>query len=401
MQLVWAENVRRKTNKPVLIFTPLAVSGQTVREAEKFGVDCARSRDGSLPPEPIVVTNYEKLHLFNPQDFGGVVCDESSILKNFDGETKKQVTRFMLKVPYRLLCTATAAPNDYVELGTSAEALGELGYSDMIHRFFIASEKVKHRQQEIKNQKGGSDEYKAHGRQANHFGKLSFRVHQSINKWMLKGHATDAFWKWVCSWARACRKPSDLGFDDSTFTLPPLTENEHTIEPSTPPAGELFTMPAFGLSAERDERRRTMDERCAYAANLVAHDRPAVVWCHLNTEGDELEKHIAGSIQVKGAMSDDEKEEAYRAFEAGEKRVMIVKPKIGAYGLNWQHCAHVVTFATHSYEQYYQAVRRCWRFGQKNPVTVDIISTTGEIYVRDNMKKKAQARDVLASKNSS
>ena len=393
MQLVWSSNVHRKTGKPVLILTPLAVSGQTEREANKFGIEAARSRDGKHSA-PIVITNYEKLHLFNAADFAGVVCDESSILKNFDGETKKAVTRFMLKVPFRLLCTATAAPNDYVELGTSSECLGELGYTDMIGRFFIASEKVKHRMEDIKREKGGADEYQAHGR-GNHFAKLSFRVSQTINRWTLKGHADAAFWKWVCSWARACRKPSDLGFDDGRFTLPELTECQHTVEPKTPPDGELFTMPAFGLAAERDERKRTLAERVEYAANLVNHGKPAVVWCHFNTEGDLLAKQIAGAIQVKGAMSDEAKEEAFRAFQDGDARVMVIKPKIGAFGLNWQHCAHVVTYATHSYEQYYQAVRRCWRFGQTQPVKVDIISTTGEVYVRDNMRRKAKAADAM------
>lgn len=391
MQLTWAQNVVEKTNRPVLVLTPLAVGAQTVAEAEKFGIGASRSRDGILPGEKIVVTNYEKLHLFSPHDFSGVVCDESSILKNFSGETKKAVTRFMLKVSYRLLCTATAAPNDYTELGTSSECLGELGYSEMISRFFIATEKTHHRMQQIKNQIGGGDEFKMQGRMGNHFAKLSFRVHQNINKWTLKGHARQAFWKWICSWARACRKPSDLGFDDNRFTLPELMERDHAIEPRRPSDGDLFTLPAVGLNAERDERRRTMAERCELAASLVAHDRPAILWCHFNTEGDELERMIPGAVQVSGANSDDEKEAAFMDFIGGKTRVLILKPKIGAFGLNFQHCAHVVTFASHSYEQYYQAVRRCWRFGQKQKVTVDIISTTGEVYVRENMKRKAEA----------
>ena len=388
MQLVWAENVVRKTNGKVLILTPLAVGAQTLREAEKFGIDCVRSRDGHVPTGArIVVTNYEQLHRFEAEDFAGVVCDESSILKHFSGATQMQVTRFMSKRPYRLLCTATAAPNDYIELGTSSEALAELGYSDMLSRFFRQTDNKPHRRQEIKDWKRERD--------ANHFGKLAFRVSQQIGQWRLKGHAVTPFWQWVASWARACRKPSDLGCSDAQFVLPPLEEREHIIMPQRPAEGMLFTLPAFGLREEREERRRTLDERCAYVADLVCHDRPAIIWCHLNVEGDRLAQVIPGAQQVKGADSDEAKEEAYRAFASGDLRVLITKPKIGAWGLNWQHCAHVVTFASHSYEQFYQSVRRCWRFGQQSPVTVDIVATEGERNVRANMDRKARAADQM------
>ncbi len=295
----------------------------------------------------------------------------------------------MLKLPYRSLWTATAAPNDYVELGTSSEALGELGYTDMLGRFFVLSEKVTHRMQQIKDEKG-ADCFSNYG-QTNRFAALSFRVTQSINQWQVKGHAREHFWRWVCSWARALRKPSDLGFDDARFVLPTLTENQHAVEPSRPAEGMLLTVTAKGLNEEREERRRTLMERTDYVARLVGNDKSAVVWCHLNVEGDALEMAIPGAHQVCGADSDDEKEEAYRAFQAGEIRVLVTKPKIGAWGLNWQHCNHVVTYASHSWEQYYQAVRRCWRFGQTRPVTVDVVSTTGELYVRENMQRKARA----------
>ena len=385
MQLVWAENVVRKTRRPVLILTPLAVGGQTVREAEKFGIACGRSRDGRLPVERIVITNYEKLHLFSPDDFSGVVCDESSILKHFTGATQSAVTRFMLKVPYRLLCTATAAPNDYIELGTSSQALGELGYSEMLTRFFKQSDNKMHRMQQIKEQR--------REKLNNHFGKLAFRVSQQIGQWHLKGHAATPFWQWIASWARACRKPSDLGFSDNAFALPQLIERSHIIMPDRPPDGMLLTLPAIGLNEERDERRRTLTERCELVAELVNHDRPAVIWCHLNSEGDRLASIISNSRQVKGADTDEAKEEAYRAFASGEIKRLVIKPKIGAWGLNWQHCNHVVTFASHSYEQYYQSVRRCWRFGQERPVTVDIIATEGERRVQENMARKAAAAD--------
>jgi superfamily II DNA or RNA helicase len=232
---------------------------------------------------------------------------------------------------------------------------------------------------------------------AHHFKKLSFRVSQAINGWRLKGHAHDHFWRWVCSWARACRKPSDIGFEDTGYDLPELIERENTVTPLTPAAGYLFTLPAFGLAEERDERRRTLTERCKQAADLVDHDRPAVVWCHMNPEGDLLEKMIPGSVQVSGKTKDDDKEKAYEDFQSGKTRVLISKPKIGAWGLNWQHCSHVVTFASHSYEQYYQSIRRCWRFGQTNPVTVDIIASEGESRVRENMSRKAGLADKMFS----
>lgn len=379
MELVWAQNVVAHVNGRVLILTPLAVGPQTVEEGQRFGIDCVRSRDGQFGEARIVVTNYEKLHLFNASDFAGVVADESSILKHFTGSTQKEVTQFMRKVPYRLLCTATAAPNDYTELGTSSEALGELGMVDMLGRFFKQDDKPTHRLHNMK-----------HGVNAEATG---YSVAGTGKGWRLKGHAQGPFWRWVASWARACRKPSDLGFDDARFVLPPLDEHEHIVIPAKPQDGMLFVRPAIGLQEERDERRRTMAERVALVASLVAHDKPAVVWCHLNAEGDAIEKAIPGSRQVSGSDSDEKKEMAYREFSRGDRRVLITKPKIGAFGLNWQHCAHVVTFASHSYEQYYQSIRRCWRFGQEHPVRVDIISTEGEQHVRESMDRKSRAAE--------
>lgn len=385
MQLVWAENVFRKTEKPVLILTPIAVGAQTVEEGKRFGIECCRSNDGTA--HGITITNYEKLHLFNPADFGAVACDESSIIKHATGATQKAVTRFMSKMTHRSLWTATAAPNDYTELGTSSEALGGLSHSDMLHTFF--------KQMDQKT----TDQYERKvanlEKEKKHFAKLSFRVSQAISGWRLKGHAHDQFWRWVCSWARACRRPSDIGFSDKGFDLPQLIEREHVVKPNRPADGWLFTLPAFGLKEERDERRRTLEERCALAAELVNHNRPAVIWCHLNEEGDALEKMIPNSVQVSGRTEDDDKEAAYNDFKTGAKRVLILKPKIGAWGMNWQFCNHVVTFASHSYEQYYQSVRRCWRFGQKSPVTVDIIASEGEVRVRDNMSRKAQQADKM------
>jgi hypothetical protein len=376
MQLVWADNVVRRTNRPVLIATPLAVSYQVQREAAKFGIETTRSVDGRIPPGArIVVTNYERLDRFTASDFVGLVCDESSILKNFDGTRRKLVQEFMRTLPYRLLCTATAAPNDYVEIGTSSEALGELGHLDMLARFF-------------KNIANTSNP------------RIGWRSQGGVErtKWRFRGHAEEPFWRWVASWARALRRPSDLGYPDAQFQLPPLHEHEHIVEARTTRDGMLFNLPAIGLKEEREERRRTLEERCEMVGTLVRHDDPALVWCQLNDEGDRLAEMIPDAVQVAGKDSDDQKEETLRAFADGELRVLITKPKIGAFGLNLQRCAHVTFFPSHSYEQYYQGVRRCWRFGQERPVRVDIIGTEGERAVLRNLKRKAaQAEQMFAA----
>lgn len=362
-QLVWSENVARKTDKPVLILAPLAVSAQTTRESEKFGIECHRSTDGSIKGR-IVVTNYEKLHLFNYSDFAGVVCDESSILKNFDGSTKSAITEFMRRVPYRLLCTATAAPNDYIELGTSSEALGGLGFLDMLNRFF-------------KNDNNNSGLRRLFG---------------EAPKWRFKGHAELPFWRWVTSWARACRKPSDLGFDNGKFNLVPLEESESLVEATTLPDGYFLPIHAARLSEQREEKRRTVSERCERVLDLMSKcDDQSVIWCQLNSEGDCLEDIIPDSVQISGSDSDDKKEKAFLDFANGNIKRLITKPKIGAWGMNWQNCAHIVYFPSHSYEQYYQSVRRCWRFGQKRPVRVDIVLTEGERKIMRNLQRKNEA----------
>jgi len=392
MELVWAENVVRKTNKPVLLLTPLAVGSQMLKEAAKFGIEAERVQDGGVGSSArVVITNYERLHNFDPNDFGGVVCDESSILKSFDGQTRKIITRFMLKTQYRLLGTATAAPNDYTELGTSAEALGELSHSDMLKRFFKYLDD-KGQKQETRLQGEAESAIAANGQ---YYQKLAYRVAQTIGQWRLKHHAVVPFWRWVASWAKVCRKPSDLGFSDDGYILPPLNQRDHIITPATPPPGMLFNCPAFGLGAEREERRRTLADRCGFVADLVNHKRSAVVWCHMNAEGDMLENIIPGARQIAGKTPDEEKIELYDAFVSGELRVLVIKPKIGAWGLNWQHCNHVVTFATHSYEQFYQSVRRCWRFGQKLPVQLDVIATEGESRVIGNLRRKAEMADKM------
>jgi hypothetical protein len=318
----------------------------------------------------ITITNYEQLEKFNPADFAGVVCDESSVLKSFDGKRRAIITEFLRTVPYRLLATATAAPNDYTELGTSSEALGELGHVDMLNRFF-------------KNEQNNSSQ----GR-----GFMGTR-----NEWRFKHHAEQPFWRWVCSWARAIRRPSDLGFADDRFILPALRERETVVTARVPREGLLFDLPAVGFHEEREVTRRTIQERCEAVAGLVSGNEPAVVWCHLNAEGDLLERLIPGAVQVSGADSDERKEEAFAAFKAGDVRVLVTKPKIGAWGLNWEHCAHVAYFPSHSYEQYYQAVRRCWRFGQKRSVLVDLVRTDGDANVLANLQRKGQQADKMFS----
>ena len=369
MQLVWAENVVRKTGGNVLILTPLAVSQQTVAEGEKFGIEVKRSQDGTAH-RGITVTNYERLHLFNPADFVGVVGDESSAIKQFGGKRRKEVTRFMAKHQYRLLCTATASPNDYIELGTHSEALGQMGQMDMLATFFRSTDDMNH----VFFKQG--DFWNTH-------------------KWMFKAHAQDVFWRWVCSWARAMRKPSDLGFDDGRFELPPLTIRQTVVENSGLFTGELFPRIAITLNEQRDERRMTMTERCEAVAEKVNGHSPAVVWCHLNEEGDTLERIIPDAKQVKGSTPDEEKEETFRAFSSGDLRVLVTKPRIGAFGLNWQHCNHMTFFPSHSFEQWYQGIRRCWRFGQTKPVTVDIITTEGEAGVTANLQRKAEQTETM------
>jgi len=352
MELVWAENVVRKTKRPVLIFTPLAVAAQFVREGEKFGMKVNHAREGIVKPG-INVVNYQRMHYFKPSDFGGVVCDESSCLKHHNSETRKNVTTFATKIPYVLLGTATPAPNDFMELGTSAEALGSMKYHQMLGMFFVNDG-------------------------------------ETTSQWRLRGHAKKAFWQWVAGWARAMRKPSDLGYEDDGFILPPLEYRQHVV-PSPLPEFGLFAIAARTLAEQRSERRKTIKERCELVASLSPKDRPFIVWCHLNAEGDLLEKLLPDAVQVAGSDDNEVKEDRLDAFSRGEIRGMVTKPKIGGFGLNWQHCSDVTSFVSHSYESWYQAIRRCWRFGQKRPVTVNIVISEGESLVLGNMLRKEKA----------
>ncbi len=371
MELAWAQNVHEHTGKPVLLLTPLAVGFQIVQEAAKFGHEAAQSRNGKAAAA-ITVTNYEQLEKFDPADFGGVVCDESSAIKAFEGTTRAVVTEFMREMPYRLLGTATAAPNDYLELGTSSEALGELGYTDMLGRFFVNDNRTV----------SARSNFAAGGRSVG---------------WRFKGHGEGPFWQWVSSWARAIRKPSDYGFPDGAFTLPELIERSHIVEANQPKEGALFDVPAIGLNEEREELRRTIDERCEVAADLLADTTAGVAWCHLNDESSRLARLIDGAVEVTGSDSPAEKEEKLLAFSRGDIRVLVTKPVIGAWGLNWQHAHHMTYFPSHSYEQYYQAVRRMWRFGQQREVLVDVVTTKGGQNVLANLQRKSRAADAMFS----
>lgn len=377
MQLVWAENVIRHTrrlrdNRPAIIFAPLAVAAQTVAEAKKFGIEAEVSRDGK-PRKNITVTNYEQQHKFNPEDYCAVVGDELSCIKAFDGKRRKQVTRFLSKFHYRLGATATPAPNDYIELGTLSEALGYLTQDEMLGMFFRSSDKKRH---------------------------SLFKEGDFWNraKYFFRPHAETSFWQWFCSLALAFRNPEDLGFDGSKFVLPPLIMNQYEIETKFRYPGELFPRIATTLAEQKVERKKTINERCAKIVELVNHPEQSLIWCQYNDEGDLLEKMIPGAVQVAGCNSDEEKEERFLAFANGEIKKLVTKPKIGAWGLNFQRCGHQTYFPSHSFEQVHQGISRSLRFGRVGPVRVDIVATEGEAGVMANLNKKKAKADEMFTK---
>ena len=300
-----------------------------------------------------------------------VILDESSILKNFDGATRQAATSFMKKVKYRYLFTATPSPNDYIELGTSSEALGYLGYTDMLTRFFTNNEDT------ISPQNIGTE-------------------------WILKGHAKENFFKWVSGWSISMRKPSDLGFDDTKFILPELVTNYHSIKNDNNMVinGQIlmFNLTARRLTEVREEQKGTIEKRCAKAFELASQHDTSVYWCNLNKEGDLIKDLDKSAYQIKGSMDLDEKEELLISFFKGDIKKLITKPKMTAFGLNWQHCNHTTYFPTFSYEQYYQAIRRFWRFGQKRKVTVDMIYSDGQQRVLDSLLVKSDNANELFSK---
>jgi len=356
-QLAWAEQIPGK----VIVLTPLAVAEQTEREARRFGIDASVSRDGSTHSQ-ITITNYEQMHQFDMAEFEGIVLDESSILKAQTGKIRTQIIEASSDIPFRLACTATPAPNDHIELGNHAEFVGAMPMQEMLARFFVHDA-------------------------------------AKTQDWRLKGHARDDFWAWVATWAVMLRTPGDIGFDSAGFDLPALEINEHHIETGSVQEGELFAMPVNSLNDQRRARKDTLPDRVAKVAEMVnGSDEPWVVWCELNAEGDLLESAIADAVQVSGADSDDTKRDRMLGFTAGKHRVLVTKPKIAGFGMNWQHCRNLAFVGlSHSWEQYYQAVRRCWRFGQIRDVNVHIVSTDIEAAVLKSIVKKQSAADDMAS----
>lgn len=362
--LVWAQNIIMKTNKPVLNLAPLIVNHQTQEEAERFGLEAIQVKKTNTK-KTIQITNYEKLHHFDPSVYGGIIGDESSILKNFKGMRKTQIIEFMRRIPYRSLWTATPAPNDWEELGNSSEALGYYGYTDMLSKFFT-------------NKNHSIDNARSRFRQ---------------DKFSLRPHAAQGpFWQWVSSWARALQMPSDLGFDDNGFILPPLIENNILVKASTVKPGMLFDLAAVRFDEQREVTRRTIPDRCEKVAELVENHDISMIWCHLNDEAALLKKLIPNSIEISGRDKDAKKEEAVHWFKysTDTQRRIITKPPIFGYGLNLQHCHHMTYFPTDSYERYYQARSRLLRFGQTHNVTVDRVYTDGGERMLENLDRKTK-----------
>jgi DNA modification methylase len=362
-QLEWADQVAAKTDKPVLLVAPLAVSSQTIREGEKFGIRVsAATGQAEVGRNGIWITNYEKLlHFPDASMFGGIVLDESSILKGFDGKTRRRITDFASVIPYRLCATATPAPNDHMELGNHAEFLGVMRLQEMLATFFVHD---------------GGD----------------------TSKWRLKGHAQDKFWEWVASWAVCIRRPSDLGYEDEGFRLPKLHMHQHTVKVATATDGFLFAMEGQTMMERNTARRESIEERVAECAAIVnASSDPWVVWCNLNAESEAIAEAIHDAVEITGSDAPEYKEKALMDFSAGRSRVIVTKPSIAGFGLNWQHCAHMAFVGlSDSYEQLYQATRRCWRFGQKREVHCHIITAETEGAVVRNIERKEKQAALMA-----
>jgi hypothetical protein len=367
--LAWAQQVVRHSGGRVLILAPLAVAQQTVREGEKFGIGVhyARSQDAA-DGHAIVATNYEMLHAFDVESWHGVVIDESSILKAFDGKARTQIIESFRCTPYRLACTATPAPNDFMELGNHSEFLGIMSRAEMLAQFFVHD--------------GGETQ-----------------------TWRLKGHAEADFWRWVCSWAVLMRSPADLGYEAGGYELPPLNVEQHIVpadHSDAHKAGLLFKLDARTLDEQRKARRASIEGRVKAIAEMVnGNDRPWLVWCELNDEGDALEDAIVGAVQVAGADDRETKERRIIDFTEGRTRVLVSKPSICGFGMNWQHCADVAFCGiSHSWESFYQAVRRCYRFGQTKPVNVHVVVSELEAPVLANLMRKEGDAKVMSDQMS-
>lgn len=360
VQLEWAHNVPER----VLILAPLAVAKQTQREAKNLlGLDIAHSRTGEVGTEKITITNYERAELFDLSKFDAIVLDESSILKSFMGKTKEWLCNAFASYSWRLACTATPAPNDYMELGNHSAFLGVMPANEMLSRWFINDT-------------------------------------MNFGNYRLKGHAEDSFWRWVASWAACVSAPSDLGYDDGAYALPPLNMFHHLVDAdlsTDAPDGFLFDVPELSATSMHREKRRSLIQRSGKAAELVKSNSGAwIVWCETNEEADALKAQIPEAIEVRGSDSPERKEDALDAFSRGDERIIITKPSLAGFGLNWQHCQNVV-FASlsYSYEQFYQAVRRSWRFGQTKPVNVNVILSSIELKLWETVSSKMRAHDEM------
>lgn len=369
IQLAWADAVERHSGKPVLILTPLAVAQQTVGEAAKFGiagVAYAQSQDDAT--SRIVVTNYDRFDKFDIERFGAIILDESSIIKAHDSKTRATLITVCRNIQYRLACTATPAPNDWAELGNHAEFLGVMSEKEMLSMFFVHDGSVR-----------------AHG----------------DSEWRLKGHAEKPFWAWVASWATLIRSPEDLGYDEPGYILPPLNRRQITVSVEYKPiAGSLFPMEARTLQERLAARRDSIDDRAAAAARIVnaERDKPWLIWCHLNDEADALVRAIPDAVEVRGTHDPETKAARLLGFCRGEPRVLVSKPSIAGWGMNWQHCADMVFVGLNdSFEQIYQAIRRCWRFGQTRPVNVYMIASELEGAVVANIEAKEQAFEAMGA----
>ena len=364
IQLSIAQNVVNHTKGKVLILTPLAVAFQFILEAEKMGItDIEYSKDGNHT-KSIVICNYERLHYFNSEDFKGVVLDESSILKNFDGKIKNQITSFVKKLPYRFLSTATPSPNDFIELGTSSEALGYMGYMDMLGKFF-----------------------------KNNQGSIAKQKRQIGEKYYLKPHAEISFFAWVNQWSIMIKMPSDIGYSNERYNLPKLINNTHIIKNNSlldcKGQIQMFNVIAKSFQEVRHEQKQTIEDRCKKAVEL-AKGKTSVYWVNLNDESSLIKQLDTEAVEILGSMSIEKKEKILLDFAQGKIKRIITKAKMTGMGLNWQHCNHSVFFPTYSYEQYYQAIRRFWRFGQKNEVTIDMVISDGQTRVLEALKQKTQ-----------
>ncbi len=355
MELEWAKHISEYCNKPVLILTPLSVSHQMEREAKKFGYSAFVAKSQSEVKSLIVIANYEKLHHFDASEFCGIVLDESSILKSHDGKYRQLLTEFASNLQYRLSASATPSPNDYMELGTQSEFLGVLSRTEMLATFFTHD--------------GGE-----------------------TAKWRLKGHGRKEFWKWMATWAIAIRKPSDLGFSDDGYKLPALNIHDVTVSVSNDNLSTLFAMQAQTLQERRQAKKDSLEDRVKACADLVNNsDEPWIIWCNLNTESEALKKAIKDSFEVKGSDSSEHKESIADGFIDGTVRILISKPSIFGFGLNWQHCRNMAFVGlSDSYEQLYQAIRRCWRFGQTQDVNVYMIAAETEGNIKQNLERKEQ-----------